>query len=101
MFDARLRPLINPALDRIGAALARRGVSANQVSAAGAACAPPTSAPETAKDPEKAPAIEAAKEPAPAFPGPALGGKDFAGLAAKLEETAELARVSDRFCVSP
>jgi phosphatidylglycerophosphate synthase len=38
MFDARLRPLINPALDRIGAALARRGVSANQVSAAGAAC---------------------------------------------------------------
>jgi phosphatidylglycerophosphate synthase len=38
MFDARLRPLINPALDRIGAALARRGVSANQVSAAGAVC---------------------------------------------------------------
>jgi len=38
MFDARLRPLINPALDRIGAALASRGVSANQVSAAGAAC---------------------------------------------------------------
>jgi phosphatidylglycerophosphate synthase len=38
MFDARLRPLINPALDRIGAALTRRGVSANQVSAAGAAC---------------------------------------------------------------
>jgi phosphatidylglycerophosphate synthase len=38
MFDARLRPLINPALDRMGAALARRGVSANQVSAAGAAC---------------------------------------------------------------
>lgn len=38
MFDARLRPLINPALDRIGAALAHLGVSANQVSAAGAAC---------------------------------------------------------------
>jgi phosphatidylglycerophosphate synthase len=37
MFDARLRPLINPALDRMGAALARRGVSANQVSVAGAA----------------------------------------------------------------
>lgn len=38
MFDARLRPLIDPALNRIGAALDRRGVSANQVSAAGAAC---------------------------------------------------------------
>ena len=38
MFDARLRPLIDPVLDRMGAALARRGVSANQVSAAGAAC---------------------------------------------------------------
>ena len=38
MFDARLRPLIDPALNRMGAALARRGVSANQVSAAGAAC---------------------------------------------------------------
>jgi len=37
MFDARLRPLINPALDRMGAALARRGVSANQVSVTGAA----------------------------------------------------------------
>jgi phosphatidylglycerophosphate synthase len=37
MFDARLRPLINPALDRMGTALARRGVSANQVSVAGAA----------------------------------------------------------------
>ena len=37
MFDARLRPLINPTLDRMGAALARRGVSANQVSVAGAA----------------------------------------------------------------
>jgi phosphatidylglycerophosphate synthase len=37
MFDARLRPLINPALDRMGAALARRGVSANQVSLTGAA----------------------------------------------------------------
>ncbi|MFM8754147.1 MAG: CDP-alcohol phosphatidyltransferase family protein [Phenylobacterium sp.] len=38
MFDARLRPLIDPALNLMGAALARRGVSANQVSAAGAAC---------------------------------------------------------------
>lgn len=38
MFDARLRPLINPALDRMGAVLARRGVSANQVTLAGAAC---------------------------------------------------------------
>jgi len=38
MFDARLRPLINPALNRMGAALAHLGVSANQVSAAGAAC---------------------------------------------------------------
>ena len=38
MFDAPLRPLIDPALNRMGAALARRGVSANQVSAAGAAC---------------------------------------------------------------
>lgn len=38
MFDARLRPLIDPVLDRMGAALARRGVSANQVSAAGGAC---------------------------------------------------------------
>ena len=37
MFDARLRPLINPALDRMGAALARRGLSANQVSVTGAA----------------------------------------------------------------
>lgn len=38
MFDARLRPLIDPALNRMGEALARRGVSANQVTAAGAAC---------------------------------------------------------------
>jgi phosphatidylglycerophosphate synthase len=37
MFDARLRPLINPALDRVGGALAHRGVSANHVSVAGAA----------------------------------------------------------------
>lgn len=36
MFDARLRPLIDPALNRIGLALARRGVSANPVSVAGA-----------------------------------------------------------------
>jgi phosphatidylglycerophosphate synthase len=36
MFDARLRPLIDPALNRIGLALARRGVGANPVSVAGA-----------------------------------------------------------------
>jgi phosphatidylglycerophosphate synthase len=36
MFDARLRPLIDPALHRIGLALARRGVGANPVSVAGA-----------------------------------------------------------------
>lgn len=38
MFDARLRPLIDPVLDRMGAALVGLGVSANQVSLAGAAC---------------------------------------------------------------
>ena len=38
MFDARLRPLIDPILDRMGAALVGLGVSANQVSLAGAAC---------------------------------------------------------------
>ena len=38
MFDARLRPLIDPTLDRMGAALVGLGVSANQVSLAGAAC---------------------------------------------------------------
>jgi hypothetical protein len=62
--------------------------------------AQPPSAREIAKVPEKASAMEATKEPtpavpsvpAPAAPGSALDGKDFAGLAAKLEETAELAR---------
>lgn len=38
MFDARLRPLVDPILDRMGASLARAGLSANQVSLAGAAC---------------------------------------------------------------
>ncbi|MFM8377120.1 MAG: CDP-alcohol phosphatidyltransferase family protein [Phenylobacterium sp.] len=38
MFDARLRPLIDPALDRMGAALVRAGLGANPVSLAGAAC---------------------------------------------------------------
>lgn len=37
MFDARLRPLIDPALNRMGAALARRGVTANGATLAGAA----------------------------------------------------------------
>lgn len=37
MFDARLRPLIDPFLDRMGARLARVGASANPVSLAGAA----------------------------------------------------------------
>lgn len=37
MFDARLRALIDPPLNRLGRALARRGVTANQVSVAGAA----------------------------------------------------------------
>lgn len=36
MFDSRLRPLIDPPLNRLGAAIARRGVTADQVSAAGA-----------------------------------------------------------------
>ena len=36
MFDARLRPLIDPALNRMGAAIARRGITANQVTVAGA-----------------------------------------------------------------
>jgi phosphatidylglycerophosphate synthase len=37
MFDARLRPLIDPPLNRIGAALAAAGVSANAMTLAGAA----------------------------------------------------------------
>ncbi len=36
MFDSRLRPLIDPTLNRLGAALARRGVTANQLTLAGA-----------------------------------------------------------------
>ena len=36
MFDSRLRPLIDPTLNRLGAALARRGVTANQLTVAGA-----------------------------------------------------------------
>lgn len=36
MFDARLRPLIDPALNRLGAALARLGVTANGATVAGA-----------------------------------------------------------------
>ncbi len=35
MFDARLRPLIDPPLNRAGQALARRGITANQVTAVG------------------------------------------------------------------
>lgn len=38
MFDARLRPLIDPVLDRMGAGLVRVGIGANPVSLAGAAC---------------------------------------------------------------
>lgn len=38
MFDAKLRPLIDPALNRMGAALARAGITANQVTVAGALC---------------------------------------------------------------
>ena len=38
MFDARLRPLIDPFLDRMGAGLVRAGIGANPVSLAGAAC---------------------------------------------------------------
>ena len=37
MFDARLRPLIDPFLDRMGAGLVRAGIGANPVSLAGAA----------------------------------------------------------------
>ncbi len=36
MFDARLRPLIDPALNRIGAVLARGGITANQLTLIGA-----------------------------------------------------------------
>lgn len=36
MFDAKLRPLIDPALNRMGAEIALRGVTANQVTVAGA-----------------------------------------------------------------
>lgn len=36
MFDAKIRPFIDPALNRMGAAIARRGVTANQVTLAGA-----------------------------------------------------------------
>ena len=35
MFDARLRPLVDRILDPVGAFVARRGVTANQVSFAG------------------------------------------------------------------
>ncbi|MCY7398137.1 MAG: CDP-alcohol phosphatidyltransferase family protein, partial [Sphingomonas bacterium] len=35
MFDARLRPLIDPPLDAVGRALAARGVSANQLTLTG------------------------------------------------------------------
>ena len=38
MFDAKLRPLIDPTLNLIGAALARAGITANQVTVAGALC---------------------------------------------------------------
>lgn len=38
MFDAKLRPLIDPTLNRIGAALAARGITANQVTIVGAVC---------------------------------------------------------------
>ncbi|WP_420003946.1 CDP-alcohol phosphatidyltransferase family protein [Arenibacterium sp. LLYu02] len=37
MFDARLRPLIDPPLNALGARLARQGVTANQVTLAGLA----------------------------------------------------------------
>lgn len=36
MFDAKLRPLIDPSLNRLGSALARLGVTANQATIAGA-----------------------------------------------------------------
>jgi phosphatidylglycerophosphate synthase len=38
MFDASLRTLIDPPLNRLGQSLARRGVTAAQVTAAGAVC---------------------------------------------------------------
>jgi phosphatidylglycerophosphate synthase len=37
VFDAQLRPLIDPALNRLGAALARRGITADQLTLSGAA----------------------------------------------------------------
>lgn len=37
MFDAKLRPLIDPPLNRLGRLMARRGLTANQVTLAGAA----------------------------------------------------------------
>ena len=37
MFDARLRPLIDPPLNWIGAAMARSGVTANQITFASGA----------------------------------------------------------------
>lgn len=36
MFDAKLRPLIDPPLNRLGGLIARRGVTANQLTIAGA-----------------------------------------------------------------
>lgn len=36
MFDAKIRPLIDPALNRLGQSLARRGLTANQVTVVGA-----------------------------------------------------------------
>ena len=36
MFDARIRPLIDPALNRIGRTIAHAGVTANQITLAGA-----------------------------------------------------------------
>ncbi|WP_197458249.1 CDP-alcohol phosphatidyltransferase family protein, partial [Erythrobacter sp. HI0077] len=37
MFDAKLRPLIDPPLNRLGSALARRGVTANAITFLGLA----------------------------------------------------------------
>lgn len=37
MFDAKIRPLIDPPLNRMGAAIARTGITANQLTIAGAA----------------------------------------------------------------
>ena len=37
MFDAKLRPLIDPPLNRLGSALARRGVTANAITFLGSA----------------------------------------------------------------